>query len=900
MTSEVHVVSHTHWDREWYLTFEEYRLRLVDLVDRVLERMDADARFRHFHLDGQTIVLEDYLEVRPEQESRVRARIAEGRLLVGPWYVMPDMHLVSGEALVRNLTLGHRIAESFGGVMKAGYTPDPFGHVAQMPQILRGFGLADAILWRGFGGERAEYRWEGLDGSSVLLLHLPREGYCNAMRLPLLSAADRERAARELIEREAARSAGGAVLLMAGVDHVEPHPALLDMIDALKAGGATIRLSTLPEYAAAAAKSVAGRDLETIRGELRGGEDYAPLLPGVLSARSYLKQANARVQNLLERQAEPAAAFAWRLGQRHPTGELRYAWRTLLQNHPHDSICGCSVDAVHSENETRFARAQQAAAGVEDRALEYLANAVAPAPDGAARAVIVNGDAHAFAGVLEAAVEIPFALDEVGRSFDAAGFERPLALFPKDYSVRQMTNAQGEPLPFQVLGEEEVLVHYMSRYEPPLGVRARRLHLAFPASLPAASLQILDLHLGAGATRSISPMARVRVGADSIENEHLKVRVRPDGTLSVRDKRTRRELENVLDLQDSSDVGDEYNYDPPQDDLLIASRHSEDVVVHVEQSGPLVGVLRVEGVLPSAGMPPAEDAAADEEEPEDPELPFTIRVSLAAGSSRVEIDLGVTNLAENHRLRVLFPTGAEQVQTSRADAAFGVVTRPARRAVPADWRVEVPVSSAPLQSFVDAGDATSGMSVFSEGLMEYEVTAGARPQIALTLLRAVGRLSGDDLGTRRGHAGPGMATPGAQCLGEAVFRFAFAPRGAPPSEADLYKEARAFLAPPRLFGPAGREGRVASQHSFLDIVSEPPGAAVLSALKRADDRDSLIVRVFNSGDDPARVTLGGLREAHRTDLREQRGEPLAVDGGRATLALGPRRIETLELVFAAP
>src|SRR5262249_34379250 len=141
------VVAHTHWDREWYLTREQYRLRLVGLIDGVLDLMQRDPRFRFFHLDGQTIVLEDYLEVRPDRAEELRARIGEGRLLVGPWYVMPDMHLVSGEALVRNLALGHRIAESFGGVMRAGYMPDPFGHVAQMPQILRGFGLSDAILW---------------------------------------------------------------------------------------------------------------------------------------------------------------------------------------------------------------------------------------------------------------------------------------------------------------------------------------------------------------------------------------------------------------------------------------------------------------------------------------------------------------------------------------------------------------------------------------------------------------------------------------------------------------------------------------------------------------------------------------------------------------------------------
>jgi alpha-mannosidase len=120
----IHLVSHTHWDREWYLTHEQFRFRLVALVDRLLDLLDANPDYKHFHLDGQTIVLEDYLEIRPEQEPRLRKAIEEGRILIGPWYVMPDEFLVSGEALVRNLLRGHRISREFGTPMPVGYLPD--------------------------------------------------------------------------------------------------------------------------------------------------------------------------------------------------------------------------------------------------------------------------------------------------------------------------------------------------------------------------------------------------------------------------------------------------------------------------------------------------------------------------------------------------------------------------------------------------------------------------------------------------------------------------------------------------------------------------------------------------------------------------------------------------------
>lgn len=283
-----------------------------------------------------------------------------------------------------------------------------------------------------------------------------------------------------------------------------------------------------------------------------------------------------------------------------------------------------------------------------------------------------------------------------------------------------------------------------------------------------------------------------------------------------------------------------------------------------------------------------------------PELPFSARIALSAGSARVDVELRVSNTAENHRLRVLFPTGAARVDSTRADTAFGVVTRAARREVPASFRIEAPVSAAPLHSFVDAGDDQGGVSVFTEGLMEYEVGEGREPKLAVTLLRAIGRLSGADLSTRHGHAGPGLATPGAQCLGEHLFRFAFAPRAAPPSEAELYAESRAWLAPPRVCAPAGREGRLGNRHCFVEMSSDPPGTVVLSALKRAEDRESLIVRVFNPGDAETSVTFGALAAAYRTDLRETRGAALAVTAGRATLQLGPRRIETIELLLAAP
>ncbi len=900
MSVDVHVVSHTHWDREWYLTREQYRVRLIGLIDRVLERLEKEPRFAHFHLDGQTVVLEDYLEVRPDREARLRRHVASGRLLVGPWYVMPDMHLVSGEALVRNLALGHRIAESFGGVMRAGYLPDPFGHVAQMPQILAGFGLDSAILWRGFGGERAEYWWQGPDGTRALLLHLPRDGYCNALRLPLLPADAMREAAAALVAREAERSSTGAVLLMAGVDHVEPHPALVEIPARLAEAGVRARISTLPAYVAAVRDAVtsaeaSGGALETVQGELRAGEDYAFLLPGVLSARTYLKQANARIEALLERVAEPLTAFAWLAGEPYPVGPLHYAWKTLLQNHPHDSICGCSIDAVHEENVSRFARAEQAAAALASEALLALARRV-PWPGPSLGVLLVNTASRAATGVLVGEVEVAVAGTESRRALDASLLEAPLVFLPRD-TLMAVRDADGHPLPFQVLAEDEGTVHAMSRYLPPVAVRTRRLRLAvWHSGVPGcgyASLEIAPVRAG---DLSVPPplppgVQPARAGERSIENGLLRLEVRPDGALDLTDLRSGRRLEGCLSFQDDADVGDEYDFSPAPRDSRVTSGDARRVAVRPVAEGPLRASLEVALELP---VPVRATHDRKGRVRKTVALPFRLEVSLDAGSPRVIVQVDAENRAHDHRLRALVPTGALRVERSRADSAFAIVERPARP------------TSFPMQSCVETGDGQGGVTVFTEGLHEFEVVdSPSGTAIAVTLLRCVGALSRDDLATRPGHAGPGLKTPGAQCLGPHRFRLALEPWVERPAASELFAASASFLAPPRWIAPSGpvETGRssLPANGPFLRMTSAPAGAAVLSALKRADDREALVLRVFNAEALEARLAVSAIRpvlEAHRLDLREERREELPVSDGALELVLRPFGIETIELVLA--
>jgi alpha-mannosidase len=888
---DVHLISHTHWDREWYLTREQFRLRLVELVDRVLDLLRDGTGYAYFHLDGQTIVLEDYLELHPENGEQIRALIREGRLLVGPWYVMPDEFLVSGESLVRNLALGHRIARSFGGSMPVGYLPDLFGHVGQMPQILRQFGLDNAILWRGFGGAQAEYWWESPDGSRVLMMHLPGEGYCNATRIALVP--DQMVARTEaVINREAVRSRYGVVLLMNGVDHIEPQATIPALVSAMQARSHTIRHSTLPAYVDAVRAGAAsdGDTLEVIRGELRSGEQYAPLLPGVLSARTYLKRANAGVQTALERWAEPLATWAWLLGERYPAAALQYAWKVLLQNHPHDSICGCSIDAVHEENMSRFARAGQVAEDVIDRSATAIARRINPAPEGHIRAVFFNTSGHAGPRIVEGSVDLPFGNAEPHRHVDREALDAPVTFFASDATIVSASTADGEAVPLQILGVTEVISWVKSRYETPWALHARRVRFAAQMDLPACGYAALDLRAGAPA----STPGPTTLSARTIENDLLRITVSEDGTARVVDKRSGKIYERCGELLDEGDVGDEYNYSPPRIDQVITSRALLDVSVQTLNDGQLRHALTVRGILP---IPAGASADRSMREAHIVRVPVSIEISLDAGCARAEWRVTVENGARDHRLRLVFPSGFADVAEAVSDTAFGTIARPTRRELPATIRTEVPVTSAPMQSFVACSEA-GGAAVYAPGLNEYEVLLGDSARIAVTLLRCVGDLSRDDLTTRpHGHAGPGLPTPGAQCVGSYSFVLGFEPLARRADGLELYASASAISAPPRMAVADAAGQGLAGRAEMLELRTNR-GGVVVSALKKSEDRDAVTVRVFNPAVDDADLRFGlggGLLAATEVNLLEEPQRPLDTSSGMAAVAVSAFAVRTVEL-----
>src|SRR4051812_19528026 len=361
------VVPHTHWDREWYLPFEFFRLRLGSVVDGVLDTLERDPSFTSFTLDGQAIVLEDYIEVRPENAGRLQALLAAGRLEAGPSYVLPDEILVGGESLVRNLLLGRRVCRRFEVEPSgAGYLPDSFGHPVQLPQILAGFGIRTFLFSRGMGDEIDDvgvvFRWRAGVAEVVACQMLPH--YDNFARLTWHH--DAEERVRAIVGRfgELVRQAGDdAILLANGSDHLPIEPELPGILTGLeRTFGAPFRIGRYDEHTPAA------DGLPVHEGELVGSR-LQNILRGVNSARIYLKQANERAERRLLSIETAAGLRTLRADGAYPAADLWLAWRDLLRNHPHDSICGCSCDEVHRDMVVRYGQLHRTLDYVEREAL---------------------------------------------------------------------------------------------------------------------------------------------------------------------------------------------------------------------------------------------------------------------------------------------------------------------------------------------------------------------------------------------------------------------------------------------------------------------------------------------------------------------------------------------------
>jgi alpha-mannosidase len=861
------VVSHTHWDREWHEPFQIFRLRLVKCIDKLLHIFATDPDYRYFLLDGQTIVLEDYLEVRPDHEQMLRDLVRAGKLQIGPWYVLPDEFLVSGEALVRNLLRGTHRARDFGDTMRIGYLPDPFGHISQMPQILRGFGIGVAVFRRGLADEPTELWWEASDGARVLACYL-RDSYDNAAWLPRDDAGFAE-GIEKLRDSLAPHAVTQNLLLMNGTDHMEPRCDLPHLLHRAREqiADAEIVHASLPMYVERVQQEITTRKLalQVAHGELRNPKRHH-LLPGVASARMWIKQRNAHAQMLLEKWAEPFAAFA----ALEVRNLISLAWKYLLQNHPHDSICGCSIDQVHAEMAMRFDWVEQIANQVIQESLTtFAANIGTQASSDAIPLVVFNPIAGPHTDVVVATIEVPGSLEDF-----------------------ILLDGAGNAMPYQILSRyiEEYSIEFIARDVPGHGYR----------TFYATRNTLYASHHPSPVTRH--PSASLRTGPSlALENEfyHVEPNI-ADGTLTITDKTTGAVFRGVNRFVDGGDRGDLYNYCPPENDTLIA-QPSAPPRIEIER-----GAARQSLRIALSYRLPAQltdDRSSRAQEMVDENIVVT--VSIYPGVRRIDFRVQVDNRARDHRLRVEFPTPIVTTYAN-ADQTFDVMTRSLD--LPrdtADW-IEQPRPEAPMQSFVSVSDNKIGLTLATRGLPEYEARPHPYPPplhrrgsewgttLALTLLRCIGWLSRDDMAVRVGHAGPAKETPGAQEIGTHVFEYALIPHAG--DWRNALAQARAFAAPMRAVATDTHAGTLPPTASF---VQASPREFVISALKQAEDGAGLIVRGYNIGNETidARIVVWRkFARAARVNLNEEEIAPLELRAGRE-VALRVRAKEIVTVRF---
>jgi len=915
MTQTLTIVPHTHWDREWYQPFQEYRIRLVQLTDRLLDLLARDPEYLYFTFDGQTIVLEDYLEIRPEREETLRRYVQEGRLLIGPWHILPDEYLVGPEATIRNLMLGDRISRRFGAKMDVGYIPDPFGHISQLPQILQGFGLSVAVFWRGVGEAPNEFIWAAPDGSEVLVIHL-RDSYGNASHLPDEEEAFAARL-QEIVASLAPYAMTPNLLAMNGTDHMEPMaelPRLIAYADA-HLSDLEVRHGTMSQFVAAV--RAAQPSLELRRGELHCPE-RAQVLPGVFSTRMWIRQRNTWCETLLEKWAEPFSAFAAQRGLKTPTRDLPaltwQAWRYLIQNHPHDSICGCSVDAVHKEMDVRFDWVEQIGEEVTRQNLRAIAQAAdttaltgspvvvfnpvsGPRTDVVTSHVHMSQDVQAVDVVDDRGEVMPFQIS--GREVtdvDVMELERPVFL-----NILMMVNkgfVRGEGVQAVEVFEsgDTPLIDVTLAPGQPNAVALELAKVRLQALLEDEQYQLFRVRLHRYAKLAVRFVARdvpgcgyktfavrpIPEGDDhaapasdqqSIENEFYDVQVDlATGTLTVTDKVTGAVFPGLHHFVDGGDRGDEYNYCVPEQDRLVVTPVAKPKVRLIE-SGPTQWTLEITQMYRvPAGL--TEDRSERSDDMLD--MPIRTLVSLSPGVRRIDFTTTVENCVRDHRLRVHFPTPI-QTDVSHAEGHFDVVTRPV--ALPEDtenWREE-PVPTQHQRTFVDVNDGDVGLLVANRGLSEYEVIPlDGGVTVALTLLRCVGWLSRGDLHCRRGNAGPSLPTPGGQCPGKHTFEYALVPHKGGWESA--YAQAHAFNAPLRAVSVCASDGPLPLSLSFVE---SDPLEFVITAIKQAEDGDGLIVRGCNYAGEALDITLRldtAFRRAILVNMNEEEQEELVVEG----------------------
>lgn len=901
-----HIISNTHWDREWNHSFQQNRIALIDCLNEAMDLLENDPDYHHFHLDSQTIPLEDCMSVRPDMRPRIEKHIKDGSLLVGPWYTLPEMNLLDGESIVRNLLTGHRVGNEFGGVMKTGYNPMSNGQVSQLPQIYAGFGMDDILFYRGINIDAApmEFWWEAPDGSKALAMQFPdgRGMFWSHGYLPMVydvwggiaetwpwkwgsegspfrigdskeyhNAEPTDRYRTENSEKALARARewfvkhdpSSHLVLLEGHDQCPPYAHVPKMIADFNERFAPEKMvhDNLPNAMKAVKENL--KDRPTLKGEMRwtnksGIYGYCMIHPGILSARMYLKQANRQVENALFRSAEPAASLAWMLGTEYPKPFLDEALKMLLVNHAHDDICGCSMDKVHEDMMFRNSEIKYLTKELVSRSLQTVLN----------KTDLSFGGSEALYGVLYNT--LPYERNEVAELL----IDIPKAM---DQGSVEFFDADGQQIPSQVEAAETVPCH-ISQDAITRGLPSQRYRVKVDASVPGLGYQALQAK---PAAKPVKVDQLYNNGC--LENEFISATINPNGTLDVTCKKTKRKFAGLHYFEDNGASGNAWVIIPPEKDKVINSLNCE-ARTKVISNGPVSASIEI---LITMALPVSltDDFTARSAETKDCEIRTV--VTLKKGSKRLELETSFDNQIYDHRLKVLFPSW---VSTDKlfAEMPFDVVTRKIALPEDKDQWVDTPMAENPQVNFFGVQDQNGGLAITNRGLTDCAVIDDEARSLAMTLLRGY---------WQRGRGSSYRPPfPGFQCLGPQKFNYSIVPFTGTWEDAQLPLEGLLENVPMIMAQSGAHDGENPARSGFMSL-SNPQ--LVVDTIKQSEDGKGIIVRLHNPSDVPQQGEINtslSVKSAALINLEENKEQEISLNNGTVSLDVAPKKIVTVKLV----
>ena len=922
---EIHVISNTHWDREWLYNFQETRQMLVEMMDGLLDILDSETDYKSFVLDSQIVPLEDYLEIRPQNFKRIKKHVQDGRLLIGPWYTDPESFSVNGESLARNLLMGHKVAKSFGNVMKVGYTPFGYGQNSQMPQLYRNFAIDTMLFYHGVSHDEVknEFIFEGADGSRVLGSQLSSGArynfYHNVYRPAIRGKGIKERtykwregglpfhpalpnqaqahhsvlnpetqfdeqalgtSIKSLFEAEKAVATTKYLTFMSGHDSSVPDKVELKLIEAAKKylDDADIFHSSLPDLMEKIKKEA--KDLTVLKGERRTPKlmnGRVHLYSDVLSSRTKMKIQNARAEYNLQRIAEPFAAMNWLLGNEYPAEQLEFAWKTLLKCHAHDSLAGSGVDDIERDMMCRLRQVNNICDSLSRRSLENL------------QLKIDTSNLESDAVILTVHNPSPFPRSEVVSAVLDIPLEKTLPEF-------SLTKADGsEWVPVQIVDRKP---HHSVMNQPgeaTLMMESEQILIHFEAkNIPAMGYSAYFV----SQDESFAKGSLVR-GRNTMENDYLHIRIETDGTLTIKNKQTNRVYEGLHYFEDSGEAGHAWMHIEPTFDKVITTL-GQTALISLIEDGPLKASYRIEylmeipvGIEENGGNKWQRlDGAGGKAKRSgrNVRLKIVSTITLKKNSRSVEVKTEFDNTAENHRLRVMFPSRLVKAKTCFAETAFDVIEREIVMTPESPW-YGGENATFPMQRFVDVNDGENGLALINNGLREYQVTDDTDRTIALTLLRAY-EINLTTV-SWRWESHPEMKL--SQCPGKQEFEYLIYPHQGDWVTADVHRVAERLSVPLIPVQSGTNKGGLPTEFSFMEIEQSE---LVLSAVKQAEDKKSLIIRLYN----PTLRQVTGkinfykpLESARLVTMEELSLKKLKAEGNSVTLPIEKKKVVTIKV-----